>query len=413
MPEEYKQLVIESIVDQANAINPNFIQATISGSRPGASAPWKKVVLRPINLKGVLHVQFSQYDDRKCIAKNYEGADLSKQLVELLDAPYRNFHLSTASEEIQINIAKSGKAIYHSSKSAKAVTQVDLSHNRQKDLVLPEGTPNAYLQAIGFMTQDGQIRADRQKKFKQTNEFLKFIQQTGEIERIDKPILEVVDFGCGNAYLTFAVYHYLNDMLRRPTHLVGVDLQGDLLEKHARTVEVLGWEGIRFEKNSIANWIAITPPDVVIALHACDTATDEALSQGIAARAQLIISVPCCHHDLQVQLANSATPDAFRAVSRHGILMERTADILTDAFRALILRIMGYQAEVIQFIAVEHTAKNLMIRAVNRNAPATPKLVEEYESMKTFWGVTPHLEKLLGDSLQKAIDAAKSAGVAR
>ena len=253
------------------------------------------------------------------------------------------------------------------------------------------------------MTEDGKIRADRQKKFKQTNEFLKLIQQTGELEKFNKEQIEVVDFGCGNAYLTFAVYHYLNTILARPAHLVGIDVRGELLAKHRQTAESLGWDKIEFQELTIADYVPQTPPDIVLALHACDTATDEALAQGIVHQSQVIISVPCCHHNLQVQLEKASTPEPFRPVARHGILAERMGDVLTDAFRALILRIMGYQTDVIQFVTAEHTAKNLMIRAVNANLPVTPALLQEYAAMKAYWQVTPHLETLLGETLQPVL----------
>ena len=253
------------------------------------------------------------------------------------------------------------------------------------------------------MTADGRIKSDKQKKFRQINEFLKMIQQTGELEKFDKPILDVVDYGCGNAYLTFGVYHYLNHILGQSARMVGVDVRGDLLTKHLQTARSLGWEHLTFENRTIADFVPAAPPDITLALHACDTATDEALAQGIRWGGKLIISVPCCHHHLQEQIRRQGAPELFRPIYRHGILAERQGDLLTDGFRALILRIMGYQTEVLQFISPEHTAKNVMIRSVRTEVPAPQEFVAEYNKMKAYWNVIPYLETLLGETLQRRL----------
>ncbi len=388
---DYHTIISEAILGESA-----LVRAVFSGCQKGATLPYIRVILRPVSVKNQKFIQFAYFDAQKCITKNYRDAELSEQLAVLLELPFRNFHVVTAVEEIQVQITKDGKPLVHRKKSAPIAEPIALTHDRQKEFLLPEGKPDPYLQAIGFMTEDGKIRADKQKKFKQTNEFLKLIHQTGELEKFEKPQIEVVDFGCGNAYLTFAVYHYLNHILNRPAHLVGIDLRGELLAKHKQTAESLGWTNIEFAEMSIADYAPPTPPDIVLALHACDTATDEALAQGIHHRSQVIISVPCCHHNLQVQLEKAPTPEPFRPISRHGILAERMGDVLTDAFRALILRIMGYQTDVMQFVTAEHTAKNLMIRAVRADLAPTSALLQEYAAMKSYWNVTPHLETLLG-----------------
>jgi SAM-dependent methyltransferase len=403
MSEEYKQLVRQTILDEQASIHPSFIRATFTGHKKGTSVPWIKVVLRPVQVRERMYIQFACYDEKKCITKNYHEETLVEHLHELLELPFRNIHVSSVTGDIQVNVTKGGKPLVHYGKADRPVEAPALTHNRQKDLLLPSGQPDAFLQAIGFMTQDGQIKADKQKKFKQTNEFLKLIQQTGELDKFAKSPLEVVDLGCGNAYLTFAVYHYLNHILQIPAHIVGVDIRGEPLAKHVRTVAQLGWSDLKFEQSPITDYEPFTPPDVTLALHACDTATDEALAQGIKWGSKLIISVPCCHHDLQTQLASLATPESFRPVTRHGILAERMGDVLTDAFRALILRIMGYQTDVLQFISAEHTAKNVMIRAVESGLPMSFQLIQEYTKMKEYWQVTPYLEHLLGDILTERL----------
>jgi hypothetical protein len=187
-------------------------------------------------------------------------------------------------------------------------------------------------------------------------------------------------------------------VLNIPTHLTGIDDRSEPLAKHKEKTARLGWSDLTFQTSKIIDFQPITPPDIVLALHACDTATDEALCQGIRWQSKLIVSVPCCQHYLQEQLEHQVTPDLFQPILRHSILKERLGDILTDAFRALVLRIMGYQTEVIQFVSSEHTAKNLMIRAVKYHKVGEPKFVQEYKDLKKFWNVTPYLEQLLGEN---------------
>ena len=398
MSEDYRAIVRAAVLDQNR-----FVRATFSGNQRGETLEWVRVTLRPVEVKGAKRVQFAYYDDKKCITKNYTGADLAANLDSLLLLAFKNLHVASATEEIQITIPKSGEPRLHRNRVTGAPEVAEVAHDRQKDLLLPEGRPDPYLQAIGFMTADGRVRADKQRKFRQINEFLKMIQQTGELEKVEKPVLDVVDCGCGNAYLTFGFYHYLNHILGRPARLVGIDVRADLLANHVETARSLGWDRLTFENGAIADFVPSAPPDITLALHACDTATDEALAQGIRWGSKLIVSVPCCHHHLQEQIRRHRSPDLFRSVFRHGILAERQGDILTDSFRALILRIMGYQTEVSQFISPEHTAKNVMIRSIQTDAPAPAHFVAEYLKMKAYWEVTPYLEELLGEALQSRL----------
>ena len=388
MSAEYRPLIEKAVLDEAA-----FIRATFTGLVPTAEEPWKKVTLRTVEIRGVPHVQFSYFDERRCIAKNYRGPELYAALTQLLDWPVRNVSLDTTAESIQVTVAVNGKVAIRR-QPAKAVEAVR-AHDRKKSLLLPDGEPNAYLQAIGFMTKDGQIRADKQRKFKQTNEFLKFLDQTGELEKLDERPIHVVDFGCGNAYLTFAVYHFLNSVKQIPTRVTGIDTREDLLANHRQTAADLGWADFSFLAQRIEEYVPDSPPTIAIALHACDTATDDALAMAIRHGSKIILSVPCCHHHLQAQLSAAAPPAEMAAAMQHGILLERMGDILTDAFRAQILRMHGYETDVIQFVSAEHTAKNVLIRAVLRSGSPSPRVAEEYAAMKAFWGVTPYLEKLI------------------
>ncbi|MEA2173476.1 MAG: hypothetical protein QOD00_1068 [Blastocatellia bacterium] len=398
MSEDYRALVRESVLDEEE-----FLRATLSGHKRGSMVPWLKVTVRPVLVKNERHLQFVYYDSQKSITDNFKGHSAVENLDQLLELPFKNIHVAMKGGNLQINFSKKGKALIQRSNEAQTEEAQSLSHNRRKKLPLPADTPDPYLEAVGIMTVEGKVKADRQKKFKQINEFLKLIEQTGELEKFDKPFLSVIDYGCGNAYLTFAVYHYLNHKLGIEAHLVGVDSRPEPLEKHARTAQALGWANITFQASAIIDFVPAAPPDIVLALHACDTATDEALAQGIRWQSKLIFSVPCCHHHLQHQLSEQVTPEPFRPVLRHGIMGERMGDVLTDTLRALILRIMGYKTEVLQFVSAEHTAKNVMLRAVSTDAPATAQLIREYEQLKDYWSVTPYLETLLGESLTRRL----------
>jgi SAM-dependent methyltransferase len=395
MSEDYREIIRAAVLDPQH-----FLRATFSGPQRGEGIAWVRVTLRPVEIKGERHIQFAYYDDKKCITKNYSDAALTANLDLLLQSSFKNLHVASTTGDIQINISKSGQPRMHRTRAARTLEVSETLHDRQKDLLLPEGKPDPFLQAIGLMTSDGRIKADKQRKFRQINEFLKLLQQTGELERFAGPVVEVVDCGCGNAYLTFAVYHYINHILGQPVRMVGVDVRGELLEKHTRTAQALEWDNLTFEKNTIADFVPAAPPDITLALHACDTATDEALAQGIRWESKLIVSVPCCHHNLQEQLRRQPAPELFRPIFSHGILAERQGDLLTDSFRALILRIMGYRTEVLQFISPEHTAKNIMLRSIRSDVATPAHYVEEYLQMKAYWGVTPYLEELLGKTFQ-------------
>ena len=283
------------------------------------------------------------------------------------------------------------------------IYEPDLAHDRPKEQPIDLAKSGEFLQAIGIMNQDGSIKSSRQHKLRQINEFLRLIGETGELNNLDFQPLYMVDCGCGSAYLTFAAHHYLNRILNIPTFTIGVDVNEALIEKRIQTAQQLGWDDIRFQPSPIINFTPEIAPDIALSLHACDTATDDALAQAIRWESHLIFSSPCCHHHLQAQLAGRKV-SPFELVMEHGILKERMGDILTDTFRAAVLKIFGYQTQVIEFISDEHTNRNLMIRAVYKGQVGMVSAVSEYQALKTFWGVTPYLETLLADEISPYLD---------
>lgn len=394
----YQQHIRDSILhDEA------FVKATFSGPDRQQASPWIKVLVRPVLVRGKKHVQFSYFDEKKDITKNYSGEKAAQTLEQVLSLGFKNIHVQTAQKQLIVTITPKGKALTHITKVTEQAQAVNLAHDHQKSMLLTATEAAPFLQAIGIMTQDGKIKADMQNKFRQINKFLELVQQTGELEKFQSTPIHVVDCGCGNAYLTFAFFYYLNTVLQIPTHLTGIDVNAELLAKHAEKSAALDWSHLTFQPTSIIDFQPDTPPDIVLALHACDTATDEALAQGLTWQSKLIICAPCCQHHLQKQLDHQPAPSPFEAVTRHNILKERLGDILTDTFRALILRIMGYQTDVVQFVSSEHTAKNLMIRAVKSLQAGDPKFVREYNDLKAFWHVTPYLEDVLGEQFTKLL----------
>lgn len=394
MPESYDTVLRDMVLD-----GDRFVSATLQGTRREGAIPWQRVTIRPVLLKGVRHLQFVYFDGKQDTARNVRNEEVSAQLNEVLALPFKSIQAITTEESVRIQFSKKGRPILHRERRSPEAIPLNVAHDRVKPALLGEDQQAPFLSAIGVATADGRIRADQQRKFRQINEFLRLIEETGEIETLETRPLRVVDLGCGSAALTFATYHYLNNVKNLPTTLIGVDAKAHLMERHNETAAGLGWGDLEFTAGRIAEFNPPHNPDIVLALHACDTATDEALAQAVKWRSRLIFSAPCCHHHLQAQMAASETPEHFRPVMRQGILRERLGDILTDAFRAHILRLLGYRADVIEFVDQQHTPKNIMIRAALKNTRPPDTLIDEYKSLKSYWGVTPYLEVLLEDQL--------------
>lgn len=392
MESEYKPLVRERILARNG-----FIRASFSGEQKGASLRWNKVIVRPVEIKGEIHLQFSYFDEKKDITKNYTLNEATSKVDELLALPIRNIFVESAEGGLQVNISKKGKAVVSEAKPSKTSTQADLAHDRQKNRLLSVENAEPFLQAIGMLTNDGRIRADMQHKFKQINEFLRLVDETKAIQALSGQPIHVVDFGCGSAHLTFAMYYYLREILKLDAHVTGVDIKADLIERHNERVKSMGWDRLIFQAGRIADYKPETTLDIVLALHACDTATDDALAQGIRWESKLIVSAPCCQHHLQEQMSRVPMPNQLASIFKDGIFFERMGDILTDTFRANILRIMGYRTDVTEFIPIDHTAKNLMIRSVKTSSAGNAHRMVEYRNLKSYWQVTPYLEKLLGE----------------
>ncbi|WP_319586109.1 SAM-dependent methyltransferase [uncultured Desulfobulbus sp.] len=388
---DYKDTIRDAVLKDSG-----FIRLVLS-SKKNDMIPWIKVAVRPVEIKGRRKHQFSYYDTKKVIVKNYFGDELVAMLDELLAIPFNQITLMTTSSDTNIRITDKGKVLTSTSKPSCNEEPQDLSHDRKKAFPIPDGVPDELLYTLGVMNREGHVRPGMQGKFHQVNEFLLILDRSiSEFTSPEQPI-HVVDCGSGNAYLTFAAYYYLNMVRGLNVQVSGVEANEKLTQKCIELRDNLGWQGLEFWTMRIADFVPPVPPDVVLSLHACDTATDDAIAQGILWGSKLILAAPCCQHELNTQISSQI----FRPIIRHGILKERLADIITDSFRAIVLRIMGYSTDVIQFVDPEHSAKNIMIRAEKKLKPGHKPSVQEYKELKDFWKVTPYIEKLLGEQIDK------------
>jgi len=393
MTNQYKEQIKSMVLDEQT-----FVRLTMRGQVRDATNPWRQVVVRPVLIKNRRHLQFSYFNQKQDITKNYRGPEAREKLDEILKLPFNSISVQSTKEDVRVQVTKQGKAMLR--RAATTNREPDLAHDVDKNLVLPAGKPDEFLRATGIMDEQGRVRPSMQGKFSQVNEFLKLLDHTGELERFENTPVNILDCGCGSAYLAFAAYHYLNNVRGIPARLVGIDINEKLMEKDNLQSKQLSFSHACFQKSAIIDYVPEVPPDIVLALHACDTATDEAIFQGIVSQARLILCAPCCHHQLNQQLL---AVQPFTPIFHDGILEQRMAGILTDTFRALALRIMGYKTDVVEFVSSEHTDKNLMIRAVRRAQPGKAKYIQEYLELKKFWNVTPYIETLLGDRFTKLL----------
>ena len=389
--ENYKVMIKEAVSREET-----FLRLTVSGKIQGESNPWIKAVIRPVKLKGQRNYQFIYYDRKKSTTKNYNGLELPERLEELLSTPFSHIHVQATSGDLHIRITKRRKVLIRKGKPSRSEQRPYLSHNRVKRYLIPRDTPDEFLQGIGIMDQSGKVKPTMQNKFRQINEFLRLMHQTISRSDLTGKDLTIVDCGCGNAYLTFSGYHYLNHIEGVSAQVIGIDRELKLIENCNKLRDSLGWSGLEFFQAKITDYAPEVAPDIVLSLHACDTATDEAIAQGVIWQSHIILAAPCCQHELRPQIEASL----FDPVLKHGILKQRTADILTDACRAQILRILGYRTDVVQFIDSKHTPKNLMIRAKRAPNPENRMLIMKYKALTDFWKIEPSIEKLLKEELE-------------
>ncbi len=358
-----------------------LVRAVAAGRRRGGEPRWQRVELRPVTVKAGGQLQVTENDGSRPHTRNVAwGADAEQSVDRLLAEPFGNWYVETADAVVQVRVTKRGDAQVH--RAAAVAGPAPDGHDRAAVHLLDPGDP--LFDVIG----------GNAAKRRQVDAFLRALAATLRDDELPQP-LRVVDLGCGNAYLTFAAYRYLSGR-GLDVRLTGVDVREDQRARNAELAARLGWAGkVDFVAGTILG-SDVDGADVVLALHACDTATDEALARAVGWGARWVLAAPCCHHDIAAQLRARPAPDPYQPLTRHGILRERFADVLTDALRAALLRLRGYRVEVVEFVDSAHTPRNLLLRARHTGAPATGELRAEYDSLVDQWGVTPALARLLG-----------------
>jgi SAM-dependent methyltransferase len=387
----------------------SLVRAVGSGRRKGSRPRWRRVELRYVDLKAGRRLQVTAYDETQAHTANHEPGDAARSAVDaLLDEPFGNWHVQTTTETTELRVTKKLEAMVHTrgSDGPDQPPAAAEAHDRRKVRLLPEDDP--VLAALGFTDAQGRLKPTRQAKYRQVDEFLRdlapVVDDAVATGRMPTPTperpLRVVDLGCGNAYLTFAAHRYLGHVRGLPVHTTGVDVKAQSREHNTEVARSLGLaEEMSFVQGDIGSVELDERPDVVLALHACDTATDDALARAVTWEAPLVLAAPCCHHDVAAQLRRTPTPAPYTLLTRSGILRERFADTLTDALRAAVLRMLGYRVDVIDFVDSKHTPRNTLLRAVRTGAPRSTDLTHEFEDLTRTWGVHPRLAELLRDRL--------------
>ena len=370
-------------------INENLIQATLSASRNKNGI--SKVKIRPIQLKGQICYQASATEGTKVLHKNYERMQLIEYLESELAENFGQFQAQGAVTDGVVLVSKKGKMTIKQKHHAPKEKVKIQAHNRVKQYILKEGTVVPFLVDLGVMNREGKIHNTSYDKFKQINRFLEFIEDI--LPQLDSGReLTILDFGCGKSYLTFAMYYYLHELKEYDIRIIGLALKKEVIRHCNELSEKYGYEKLRFLEGDIADYTGVNKVDMVVTLHACDTATDYALAKAVGWDAKVILSVPCCQHELNRQIRN----EVLEPVLRYGLLKERMAALITDGLRAQYLEREGYEAQILEFIDMEHTPKNLLIRAVKKNG-MRPKKSADIGTVEELLHVAPTLEKLLNN----------------
>ncbi|WZL72916.1 SAM-dependent methyltransferase [Clostridiaceae bacterium 35-E11] len=382
--ENIKTLIKEILAEQS------LIYFILSKVRRKDPEGFDKVTIRPILLKNEFVYQFTYHYQKKVMHENLEQNEAFCKMMELFETQFRQGQVYTPTGDYQILISKKFKVTLLKKPPSKE--KPDLLHNRKKNYIIPENVPCSFMERLGVMNSNGKVLAPKYDKFRQINRFLEMVADVISHIQDKKEKINIIDFGCGKSYLTFALYHYLVDILHLDVNIIGLDLKKDVVEHCNKIVQDLGYEDLKFLVGDIEHFTGVNKVHMVVSLHACDTATDAALAKAIGWDADVILAVPCCQHELLKQIHHKV----MEPMEKHGIIKERMAALITDSVRANILEIMGYGTQILEFISVEHTPKNLLIRAV-KTGRNPENVVEEYKQFKKFWNVNPYLEKILGE----------------
>lgn len=353
----------------------------------------KKVIIRLVEIKNKLNLSFVYNYQTKDITKNFSLKTGVEEIKELIENKFKNCVLFTTTENLTLNYNSKMKAKLISSKPTLSTTPLETTHNRKKARLV-NITNQQYLKELGLVNQEGQVKHHKQAKYKQINKYIETLDSVIRNSSLTKnKEIKVVDMGSGKGYLTFAFYDYLLNTLKSTPQVTGVEMRKDLIDLCNSIAQKCNFDNLKFTENNIQDY-PLKEADILIALHACDTATDDAIYKGINANCSIIVLSPCCHKQIRKELNIT---DELKEITKHGILEERMAEMVTDSLRSLILEAYGYQTKIFEYIADHHTHKNLMITAVKKNnsSNTNPLFLEKIKSMKKRFGVERfYLEEL-------------------
>ncbi|MFJ8237746.1 class I SAM-dependent methyltransferase [Ureibacillus sp. NPDC094379] len=368
-----------------------LVNATISQPRQKSNEV-KRIKLKPIELKGVYHIQIEYQYERILKHENVILENFPDAFDQFLEG-FRQIHAQFSQESIHIQLSKKNKVLWKSEKG-KMSKPVDLSHNRKKKYLLDDATPYPFLIRLGVQTEEGKVKKQKYDKFKQINRFVEFIDDALIHLPQDREI-RILDFGSGKSYLTFALYHYLKIEKGLNIRVTGLDLKKEVIEECNQIAKDLQYEDLEFLVGDINDYNDETSVDMVVTLHACDVATDMALARAVRWGAKVILSVPCCQHELNRQL----NAPSLEVMTQHGLIKERFASLATDSIRSEILKLVGYETQLLEFIDIEHTPKNILIRAYYTGKKPSNEQLARYNAFVEFLSANPFLQNELHDLL--------------
>ena len=367
-------------------LSDRLCQITVSGPREKDGI--FKIKIRPLFLKGELVFQKTAYKGTQVFHENLSGEELLEELLHEMQGNFRQLAAESLDGSLTVLVSKKGKvtAKYKENQKNAVKMRPELYHNRVKQYILKEGIPVPFLVDLGIQTREGAIVRAKYDKFKQINRYLEFVEDVLPVLKGEGAI-HIIDFGCGKSYLTFALYYYLHELQKLDVMITGLDLKTDVIHNCNRLAQSYGYDRLQFVQGDIKNFTGSDQVDMVVTLHACDTATDYAIEKAVGWGAKVIFTVPCCQHEVNGQIQNKL----LHPVLKYGLLKERLSAILTDAIRANLLEEAGYDTQVLEFIEMEHTPKNILIRAVRRQEKREDSGISE---LTAALGVETTLQKL-------------------
>lgn len=383
--------ILESVIE-----NEKLIYAVFSNVRKGVEKEFVKLKVKPVLVKNERVLQFEYEYEQKVFHENLSNANAIDIAFGLIKTYFKQAMIYTIDADYQVLVSKKG--VPKVLEKAPSRNTFDLSHNRKKNYIIEENKPCNFLHALGVMDEHGKVFHKAYDKFRQINRYLEMIADCVPHLQTDRKI-QVVDFGCGKAYLTFAMYYFFVELKKLEVDIIGLDLKTDVIETCSQLAKSLDYKDLHFVQGDIKNFTGLKQVDMVVSLHACDTATDESLAKAVSWDADVILAVPCCQHELFKKIHNPM----METMEKHGLIKERLSSLITDSIRANALEIMGYNSQMLEFIDMEHTPKNILIRAY-KTGEMNEDALKEYKEFTNFWHVKPYIEQALGETFRSRIE---------